>query len=543
VTVKGHYRINRFQLVTSLSNALDLVSPHMANHHKRVAYIALRIAAAAGFNAQAKQEVAIAASLHDIGVLSTRERIETSLANSGHHSAAFGYELLRKFHPFQSVAELIRFQHVPWDQGRGQRFRDATVPMGSHIINLANRIDSAVEPEVPILVQTKAITREVTRLLGSVIVPEFGEALLGLARSESFWLDLVSPGHDELLASHAAFSDIELDMEGLLQFAEMWGQVIDFRSRFTATHSSGVAACAHALAQVVGFPEQRCRQLKVAGYLHDIGKLAIPMELLEKTGKLDNADRLTIRAHSYYSYRILQPIAGLEEIAEWCGFHHEKLDGAGYPYGMDRSNLALEARIVAVADVFSALTEDRPYRPGLDQNAVTAILKEMVAKGQLDPKLVAALCDNYDALNQARIEAQRQAVKGYETFTANLRALDLAWAREAHLSWAQRIREAMRDPAPVDSVLLSPENCPLGKWSEGDGLVHYGHLREFRELKKYHRDLHTCAERLVRQRAVGCNSEDGCAAEELDRLSHGLLHILDGIAGAQGIAVPGSARM
>ena len=258
--MKNHYRINRFQLVTSMASALDLVSPRMAHHHKRVAYIALRIAAATAHPPQAKQEVAIAASLHDIGVLSTRERVETSMDKSGHHSAGFGYELLRKFRPFQGVAELIRFQHVPWEAGRGQHFRNAAVPMGSHIIHLANRIDESIEPDVPILVQARTICREMERHAGSMFVPEFVDAFLRLARAESFWLDLVSPGHDELLAHHAVFSDIELDIDGLLEFAEMWGHVIDFRSRYTATHSSGVAACAQVLAQRFGFPEKRCKQ-------------------------------------------------------------------------------------------------------------------------------------------------------------------------------------------------------------------------------------------------------------------------------------------
>jgi HD-GYP domain-containing protein (c-di-GMP phosphodiesterase class II) len=533
--VNDSYRINRFQLVSSLANALDLVSPHMANHHKRVAYIALRIAAAAAYSAQAKQEVVIAASLHDIGVLSTKERIESSLANSGHHSAAFGYELLRKFRPFRGVAELIRFQHVPWDHGRGQRFRDAQVPMGSHIINLANRVDSVIEPEVPILVQARAICRELNRLSGSLFVPEFVDALLRLAQSEAFWLDLVTPGHDELLTRHAVFPDIELDIDGLLEFAEMWGQVIDFRSRFTAAHSSGVAACAHALAQRTGFPEQRCRQIRVAGYLHDIGKLAIPVEVLEKPGRLSAADQLTVRAHSYYSYRILKPIAGLQEVAEWCGYHHEQLDGKGYPNGLDHTNLPLEARVVAVADVFAALTEDRPYRAGLGQAEVTRILRELADTHRLDPRVVASLCENYEEISAIRCRAQEEAVAGYDRFTSNLRALDLGWAREAHLQWMRLFREALGGGAgaPLEAF-ASAERCPQARWYAGEGRANYGDLPEFQALEGSHRELHRAVEQTLRCREVEGRGPAGDCIEVLERSSAELVEALDRVERAAG---------
>jgi HD-GYP domain-containing protein (c-di-GMP phosphodiesterase class II) len=407
--------------------------------------------------------------------------------------------------------------------------------MGSHIINLANRVDSVIEPEVPILVQARAICREMSRLSGSLFVPEFVDALLRLAQSESFWLDLVTPGHDELLTRHAVFPDIELDINGLVEFSEMWGQVIDFRSRFTAAHSSGVAACAHALARRTGFPEQRCQQIRVAGYLHDIGKLAIPVEVLEKPGRLSPADQLTIRAHSYYSYRILKPIAGLQEVAEWCGYHHEQLDGKGYPNGLDHTSLPLEARVVAVADVFAALTEDRPYRAGLGQAEVTRILRELADTDRLDRRLVTSLCENYEEISAIRCRAQEEAVAGYERFTSNLRALDLGWAREAHLQWMRLFREALGGTtSPPPEAFASAEGCPLAKWYAGEGLANYGDLPEFQALAGPHRELHRAMEETLRRWNADRRTPVGECIEALERSSADLVEGLNRVERAAG---------
>ena len=259
------------------------------------------------------------------------------------------------------------------------------------------------------------------------------------------------------------------------------------------------------------------------------------MEVLEKPGKLDVTDRLTIRAHSYYSFRILQPITGLEEIAAWCGFHHEQLDGGGYPYGIDHADIPLEARIVAVADVFSALTEDRPYRAGLSQAAVTELLSEMVATGRLDAKVVACLCGDYDGINAVRRAAQEQAEAGYDEFTRNLRALDLSWAKESHLSWTQRLKEAVHGGATTPSQsLLSPERCALGQWVAGEGFAHYGHLPQFRELERPHRELHRNAEQIVRHLASGQRDEAARCSERIDALSGELVQLLDRIGTASG---------
>lgn len=212
--------------------------------------------------------------------------------------------------------------------------------------------------------------------------------------------------------------DIELNLSEILGAAKFIEKIIDFRSRFTATHSSGVSAVAEELARTAGFTENECCMIKIAGYLHDLGKLAIPAEIIEKPGKLTKQEYEIVRNHVYYSYHILKNIKGFEEINRTASFHHERLNGKGYPFGLTGDMLSPSARIMCVADVFTAITEDRPYRKGMDSGSAMAVLFGMAQRDEVDSEIVSCLEKNYDRINNARIEAQISAVKEYQKLLA-----------------------------------------------------------------------------------------------------------------------------
>jgi HD-GYP domain-containing protein (c-di-GMP phosphodiesterase class II) len=205
-------------------------------------------------------------------------------------------------------------------------------------------------------------------------------------------------------------------MDGLLGISQLFSRIIDFRSRFTATHSRGVAASAEALAMLMGFSAWECQLIRVAGNLHDLGKLAVPTEILEKSGQLTDAEYNLIKGHSFYTYHILEAIDELEIITAWAAFHHERLDGSGYPFQISGDQLSLPARIVAVADVFTAITEDRPYRVGMDPDQALSVLRKMAAEGALDKGVVGVLADNLGEVNLVRLRVQEDAHREYEEF-------------------------------------------------------------------------------------------------------------------------------
>ncbi|HKJ76972.1 MAG TPA: HD domain-containing phosphohydrolase, partial [Gammaproteobacteria bacterium] len=442
----------------------------------------------------------------------------------------FGYQLLMKFAPFEDPARIVRFHHVSWEHGRGREAGGEPVPMTGHIVHLADRVDALLDGEGSVLQQGRRVLEQIWTGSGETFVPEHVDAFAQVAASESFWLDLASPHIDDLIAERTPFSPVEMDMDGLLDFAGLLAQVIDFRSRYTATHSSGVAACAAALADLIGFSEGDCKRLEIAGYLHDIGKLAIPVEVLEQDGELSPEDRLAINTHSYHSYRILAPIRGLEDIAAWCGMHHERLTGRGYPFRAAHADIPLEARVLAVADVFTALTEDRPYRAGMEQEKVLQILEDMVRRHGLDAKVVGVLQRHYEVVDRCRIAAQSEAVREYREFMEGLAALDLSGARASHLAWRERLRAFLDGEERLNrEQVVSHHECSLGRWYYSEGLHHYGHIPEMEALEAPHAELHRLVEQAVQLHEQGRTEQAEACFQQVHPLSERIVGLLEAI--------------
>ncbi len=168
------------------------------------------------------------------------------------------------------------------------------------------------------------------------------------------------------------------------------GAVIELRDPDTARHQRTVAGLAQALAAEMGLDDDLADGLWFAGHLHDIGKLGIPIEILGRPGGLSGSELTLVRLHPEVAERILADIPFERPVASAVGQHHERLDGSGYPRGLRGDQIALEARILAVADVVAAMTAHRPHRPAL---AIETVVKEIVrgTGTQFDPDVVAAL--------------------------------------------------------------------------------------------------------------------------------------------------------
>jgi diguanylate cyclase (GGDEF)-like protein len=163
---------------------------------------------------------------------------------------------------------------------------------------------------------------------------------------------------------------------------------LDLRDTGTARHSQTVGELARATAHELGLPAERIERIRVAGVLHDLGKLAIPDAILHKPGRLDEAEWREMHRHPETGARILAH-AGLHDIAGWVHAHHERVDGRGYPSGLRGADIPMEAKILAVADAYEAMIADRPYRAGLDPAIAQAELRDC-AGTQFDPDVVDA---------------------------------------------------------------------------------------------------------------------------------------------------------
>jgi HD-GYP domain-containing protein (c-di-GMP phosphodiesterase class II) len=154
----------------------------------------------------------------------------------------------------------------------------------------------------------------------------------------------------------------------------------------------------------MGFGETALAEVEVAGLMHDIGKLCVPDEIVEKPARLTSAEFAVMERHSFETYQILRHVPGLERVAEWAAFHHETLDGSGYPFRRSAETLSPEARVVAVADIFQALAQARPYRSAQGLDEISRILDECALRGMLDQDIVALARDDLDGSLRAATE-------------------------------------------------------------------------------------------------------------------------------------------
>jgi putative nucleotidyltransferase with HDIG domain len=166
----------------------------------------------------------------------------------------------------------------------------------------------------------------------------------------------------------------------------MLTRAIEARDPYTRGHSSRVTDMAEAVARALGWSEERIASLRVGGPLHDIGKLAVSDEVLCKEGRLDDDELAQIREHPKIGAKLLLRVTALREAIPYVLYHHERWDGTGYPSGKRGEEIPVEARVLAIADAFDAMTSDRPYRDALSREEALAEV-ERCAGTQFDPKI------------------------------------------------------------------------------------------------------------------------------------------------------------
>ncbi len=406
--------VNLGNLVLSLSDAMDLASPLLIQHQQRTALVVWKMGKVANFTSERLEKIFIAALLHDIGAFSLEEKISLrnfEVENLEEHCIR-GELLLNNIPWLKDSARIIRYHHKDW-QYWGESIENPLV-LESQILSLADNLERAIKREHYILHQHEDIISKIESLSGSALHPKVVDLFKSISYSEEFWLDLVSPRLYSILLHEGPFRKIEIDYADISIIAQLFRNIIDFRSRFTSTHSSGVAAASSLLAKIFGFTDVEIGLMEVAGDLHDLGKLAIPNSILNKPGSLTKEEMSVMKSHTYYTYLVINSIGGLKQIAEWGAYHHERLDGSGYPFHCTATELSTGARIMMVADIFTALAEDRPYRKGMSKEGIIQIIKQFSDNRLLDTRIVNLLFENYSEIFPFVSEKQAVAREFYE---------------------------------------------------------------------------------------------------------------------------------
>jgi HD-GYP domain-containing protein (c-di-GMP phosphodiesterase class II) len=399
------------QLVYALSDALDLVGVNDFYHGKRVGLMAVEVARTLGTDSVGREELFDTGLLHDCGVSSTKvhqhlvEEMDWS-GSQGHCER--GYGLLEGLPQLAHLAPAVLYHHTHW-QDFARMDLAADVALKANLIFLVDRADALAAPHYgPDLLRYKEdIRNNLARLSGTLFSPVLVDAFMTASHADAFWL-VLEPRHIQNFLGEMlqAGRRRKLSFPELRRMAMLFAYVVDAKSPFTAAHSLGVARLARLLGELDGQDEETCDKLELAGLMHDLGKLQVPDAILEKPGPLNETERSVMHRHSFETYQILRRIPGLEDVAAWAAFHHETLDGAGYPYNLTGQGLPRPARLVAVADVFQALAQDRPYRASVPPLRILDLLCQMVREGKLDAGAVDLVGRHLDACWRAASEGQ-----------------------------------------------------------------------------------------------------------------------------------------
>lgn len=386
--------INLHEAIYSLSDALDLVGVTHIHHGKHVAYMAAECGKKLRWSAQRMDDLFQAAMLHDCGVSKTtiHRRLAQFEWEKENDHCKIGAELLNTCPLMANLAPVVRYHHTHWSELKEMDL-PLEVKLSANCIYMVDRVDvlalGFLVDQSNLLLGSESIRKKILDKSGDWFCPELVDAFMEVSRSEAFWLSLENEHvHGYLSSWLSATTMQEMDFQNLRSIVQIFSHVVDAKSAFTKEHSDGVARLSRVIGEQFALSERTCDMLELAGLLHDIGKLRQPDELLNNPGKLTSDQAAQMHRHSFDTYSIIKNIHGLEEISIWAAQHHERVDGTGYPYHLGEGSVSLEARIVAVADVFQALAQDRPYRDALPPDEIMKILNEMVEDGKLDRTVV-----------------------------------------------------------------------------------------------------------------------------------------------------------
>ena len=411
------------EVVVVLSQGLDLAEGRPMGHAQRVCYIASTLALEVGLSSEERLALFYAALFHDIGVpmastalsslpgvaedeLFAASPLRTPEQLAGEESPGAFQALIQVFHQHSllgaravdgldlpaPVVDIVLAHHERWDgAGYPAGLTGGEIPIAARILALADYAESLIAAETSPLAARRSLTPSLRQLSSSALDPALVQEAVKLCRRDDFWLGLYGEDLAEALLVLRPAEPPRREKRLLLRFANAFASLVDARSQYTLGHSHRVAEESHRLARAAGLSPEHAQAVRAAALLHDLGRLGVPPRVIAKADILNVGEMHLLRQHPSYSRRILEGLRGMEEVALWVGAHHERPDGRGYPEMMSGPDIPLEARIIGIANVYVALTADRPYRAGLRRAEALKVL-EGAAGTQLDPELVRLFC-------------------------------------------------------------------------------------------------------------------------------------------------------
>ncbi|GAA0733428.1 HD-GYP domain-containing protein [Clostridium oceanicum] len=374
-------------IIENITN-INYSSHFFLHHSERTSYIAYSLAKAMNIEGSRLEYIYVSSLLHDIGAANfLSNTCSNELFIKGHCET--GAKIVKSFPIFKNIGKIILYHHENWDGSGALNIKNSAIPLESQIIRMADIIELLYKENIPYYIQKEFITKWILEKKDKIFSPKLIKGFLKASSKDSFWLNIENTTYmSYILADISPVGNYKLDLNSLTNIAYIFSNIIDSKSKFTANHSIEISKLSYSLCKILNYDEKTCTKMKIAGLLHDTGKLAVPTSILDKDGPLNDSEFSIIKSHAYYTGVILKKIANLKDIGNWASNHHEKLNGSGYPLKLTGKDLSRESRILAVCDIYQALTEDRPYRKGLKNEEAFSILDKMVLEGLICSKSV-----------------------------------------------------------------------------------------------------------------------------------------------------------
>ena len=406
------------QMLYAISYALDCVEREVfgtatINHSKRVSCIATFIGKKIGLSNFQVLDLTTCALLHDNALteyLNDEKNKTTQQDTHGNYSSNLfishcikGEENMNSVPTYEAVTNVVKYHHEHADGTGTFGLTEDEIPLYSKIIHLADQLDVLFNFNTIDEAKLEDVCTHLEKTKGSIYATTIADVFIKHV-DVAFLAHLSADSIDEFLQVLMPEVVKEYNMDTIINLVDVFVRIIDYKSEFTQAHTTQLTQKALYMCNYYGYDENTTTRFYMAAGLHDIGKLVVDTKILEKPDKLTDQEFEHIKTHADYTYQILSKINHIEDILQWASFHHEKLNGKGYPFGKSAEQLDDKCRLMACLDIYQALREQRSYKVGFSHEKAIEILRKMVADGFIDATIVDDLNTAFGALPQDTVQ-------------------------------------------------------------------------------------------------------------------------------------------
>lgn len=386
--------LNSSRVANIICKTLNKVDGRLIDHGMRVAWIGTHMLyEKGGYTEKEIRKLGFLFLMHDVGAYKTDEINELLKFESmgvWNHSV-YGYIFVKTLSPFKEYAGAVLFHHT--DREKLEKYAPQLMLL-AQIVNISDRMDILCSYGG---LDSAAAFARLKEQEGHKYESGVLDLLEAVLKRKS--LDACFKSGDYLRQMDRVWGCEQLDKQEILEYLYMVIYAIDFRSVHTVNHTITTTSISTELAKALMLPKQSVEQVHYGALLHDLGKIGIPVEILEYPGKLSPQAMSIMRTHVTLTEEILKGSVE-EKVLNIAIRHHEKLDGSGYPYGLTAKDLSIEEQIVAVADIISALAGTRSYKEAFPKEKIITILTEMRNSGKISRTVTNMFISRYDEMMQ-----------------------------------------------------------------------------------------------------------------------------------------------